>query len=1519
MFILSYEQVVRIFSYLCRWQTVALKLKCVKHKGATSGIEKQGDWHHQTEKAETMKNNIRIIIYVFCIVTITACLPPTAAAQPEMIVEHYTKENGLPNDIVYSSLKDSDGFLWFGTWHGLCSFDGAKFSMFLSKTNPRSDVPPRKVRNMTEDNNGFLWIRNTDNRLYMFDKRTETFHDIYTELKRLSRNVQVIKIQSMDNGHVAVLTRNKNLYEVYADKNGKVKVNKIFDARKHTDAATMRLKSNVLGETPEFVYWISTKLNIGIVCKKGKARLLGGIRNGSRITCFNKVGKYLCAGTRNGDVFIVDTAKDKTYRYKLPENGSGVSSINIIGGKIYATDGPHLWTFAKGQKPRQAKEISRNVETTFVDKSNNLWMCSSTKTLTCYNTGNGNSQEFALPSDSLFAEMKFKDGGDGGLFILLRNGEVWRYDHLTRMMQNINRMEGFDTSKAEPHFFDIDVDSKGILWLSSTGDGVFKISFPHNNFKFLLPQILSTPDIENDNSGIRAVYQARNGDIWIGTRNGNTYCVDAKTRNVKKRFGQSRIGTVYNIMEDRQGNYWFSTKGQGLVKAVPDAMSPQGFRFTRYVNKRGDRNSISSNRVYNTYQDSRGRIWVCTFYGGLNLMTQRGGKVIFMHKNNGFRSYPKYELYTDVRAVAEDKDGRIWVGTTDGLMSFDGKAGNPQDIKFETYKERSGSGVIGNDIYSMYKDHNGGIWMGIFGSGLNKIEYYDSRNRKPVLKSYSINEKHGGDVITSITEDKDKCLWICTENGLASLSKGSAFVKCYDRFSGFPKVTIEDNTSACLKDGTMLIGCRQGLIAFNPEVVKHENEGVFNTFIVDFRVANRELWDFNPPILEGSLRYAERIRLAHNQNTFTIEFAAPHYTDNASVPYTYILDGFEEQWHENGSSRMASYANVPPGKYKFRVKVNDGKSPERVIEIVISPPWWASWWAYILYALMLAFALYGIMRMVIYTIRMRNEVYINSRLAELKIRFFTNVSHELRTPLTLIKGPIEELKDSEKLTASGREYLDLIDRNARKMLQLVNQILDFRKLQNGKMKMHVSYADINGIIENIMQEFHVMATERNIAFIFEKPDERIMAWCDKEKIGVVLNNLINNAFKYTREGGRICVALEQGNEGKACTIRVEDDGVGIPKSQIELIFERFQQASNKKPDDPSYAGTGIGLSLSKEYVNMHHGRIWAENLSGGKGVAFIVTLPTERDNFSDEDVEVYFDDSTAMSGIQPENESHKNAADNDDEHNEREEQKDAPTVMLIEDNVDMCRMLQLQLSGSYNVISAYNGKDGMEKIYRYHPDIIVTDLMMPEMGGMEVLESVRQDFTISHIPIIILTAKNTEEDRINAARNGANAFIAKPFSSGYLMARINQLLEEQRIFQRKMVVQSTVENGSGESPEDSYEQHLVKKDIEFVHKIHEIIEENLNSDDFNIDTIAGTIGLSRSAFFKKLKSLTGFAPVDLVREIRLTKAAKRIETTDDSFTEIAYSVGFKDSGYFGKCFRKKYGMTPKEYRAKVRQ
>ena len=1450
-----------------------------------------------------MRNIARLLYTLLWFVHTTALHAET----PEFIVEHYTMDQGISSNTVYCAHKGSDGFLWFGTWHGLCSFDGFQFTPFITRSSNQSAIPPRKVRNMVEDSNGNIWVRNTDNHLFLFNKKTESFHDVYDLLKVHSRNVQVIKIQKIANGRVLILTRSKDLFEAYTDPTGKMVLNKIYSSADNIDNSSLKLKRNVLKETSQYIFWLDKDLRTYTIVKANKARIIPVLREEEEFTAYNREGKYLCVGTSKGNIFVMDLNTGKLLRKLYSQGHQAVSTVNLCEGNLYYTTSEALYCINPSGVCTQVCKEAAHTTHSFTDKENKLWLYHAGKRLVYYNPTDGSSSTYALPKDSMFAEMKFKDTPANGLFILLRNGEVWHYNRKARSMESINKMETIKEGGAPPHFFDIDTSTDDMLWLSSTNNGVYKISFPKRNFKFVFPETLDASSTTESNDGIRAIYQSRQGDLWIANRRGRLYCYNLQTMQLKHLFEKEQVGVVYHIMEDDKGNLWFSTKGSGLVKATVDELSPEGLRLTRYKNSSTNRQSLSSNRVYYSFQDSKKRIWVCTFYGGLNLMEEHGGKVIFRNKRNGFKHYPHYELYTDVRAITEDRNGRLWVGTTDGLMSFDGNFDKTEDIRFEIYREQVGTNITENDIYTLYKDHRGDIWMGIFGNGLNRLTGYDAKKRQPVFTTYSINERQGGDVITSIIEDRNNNLWICTETGLAGKQNGTEYIKSYDKFSGWPQVKLEDNTSVCLQDGRVMVGTRAGILMFDPKTVVSGSNQHYPCFVTDFKVANQALWNFDPAIYEGSVKYADIITLKHNMQNFSVEFSSPYFSDNNPLPFAYILEGYETTWH-HGTARMASYANVPPGKYTFKVKVDDGKSPEKAMVIRILPPWWSTWWAIAVYCILSIMALYGIARLASYMIKIRNEVYVNDRLAELKIRFFTNVSHELRTPLSLIHGPIEELKNSEHLSSSGKEYLDLIDRNARKMLQLVNQILDFRKIQNGKMKLKVSLVDLNAVIEMLMNDFKMLAEERHISFSFEKPKEHVMLWCDAEKIGMVINNLISNAFKYTEEGGTICVAITA-SDSNTCTIRVEDNGASIPEEQINAIFERFYQAYDKNSGDNKPAGTGIGLSLSKEYVLMHHGKIWAENCKKGKGVFFIVELPTGREHFNNADVEVYLDDDTA--GMTPQQtEQYATTQQTEEAQSDKDERS---TILLVEDNIDMCRMLQIQLGEQFNVYTAHEGNEGLKKTYQYHPDIIITDLMMPGMNGMELLHSIRQDFSISHIPVIILTAKNTDEDKLAAIKEGANAYIAKPFSKSYLLARIEQLLEEQHIFQRKMVVQNVLESGTVNS-EDEYEQHLVKKDIKFVHDIHTIIENNLNTNDFNIDTIADTIGLSRSAFFKKLKSLTGFAPVDLVREIRLNKAAKLIENSDESISEIAYSVGFRDAGYFGKCFRKKYGMTPKEYR-----
>lgn len=1408
---------------------------------------------------------------IFLLWLLTILLLPCSAYQSDMIVEHYTTEQGLPNNTVNFSLKGRDGFLWFGTWYGLCSFDGVRFTSYGSRTNANGDIPPRKVLEMAEDGKGYLWLRTVDNRLYVFNKETENFREIYEELKQKSQNLQVIKVQRIDDGKILLWTRNKSLFTGMVNDDGSFDIRPIYDANRDINPYDMKLKHNVIGENKDYFYWFAPDYRITVIPKSTHHVLLSKLKG--IVSSVNDDGSSLWISTLTGELYRYELRKGVLKHYTFPVKFTDV----------------------------------RNV---FVDKYGVFWLTEGDKDIVCYNISTGEIRKFAIGNQRNITNLSFQDAGENGLFVLLKNGQVWHFDRNTKELHSINDYREMNTENANQLYTHIKIDKDGILWLCSTDNGAYKICFPPRHFYFIHPELFVKDVPNRDKLGIRGLYQTRNGDIWVGTRWGDVYCMDEKY-NVK-RYYKGTLGNVYNIFEDDQGRLWFATKGAGLIKAIPDAASPQGYRMTRYTYDASDMTSISSNNVYYVYQDSHRRLWVCTYGGGLNLIEEQGERIIFHHKFNGFRDYPQYGLFMDVRSMTEDRNGRMWVATVDGLLSFENNFSHIDDILFETYRGQNSAGLLENDVYSLYKDSSGNIWLGVFGGGLNKIVGYDENKHLPVLKTYSTHENLGNDVVSTIVEDRRHCLWLCTKNGLSSMDRNSAVMRSYDRFDGFPTVQTEDASAIYLRNGDMWIGSKQGILCFSPDEIKYHLHQHYNTFIVNFNVLNKNFRDFNPPLYNGSIRYAKEIRLKHDQSMFTIEYATLNFSNINNVSYRYILEGYENQWHSSGQNRIASYANVPHGHYVFRVQVIDesdgGVASQCSLKITILPPWWATWWAYVIYCLLGITVAILVLRLIFYMIRMRNEAYVNDRLAELKLRFFTNVSHELRTPLSLIQGPIDEIKKNEHLSVSGRQYLALMEKNAVKMLQLVNQILDFRKIQNGKMRLHVSLIDMNNLLETFYQEFHVLAEDRNITYIFHLPNNHVMAWGDAEKLGIVVRNLLSNAFKFTHKDGMVNVTLESLDDGKRCRIKVEDDGVAIPKSQLDVIFDRFTQADNAK-DDTSYTGTGIGLSLSREYVMLHHGKIWAE--SGDKnGAVFIVELPTVKENFTDEDVDFYVDDHTASTSAEG---SENDMTDKTGEKKESEAfDTSLPILLLIEDNLDLCAMLKLQMSRLYNVVTANDGAEGMRRLYQCHPDIVVTDLMMPIMDGLEVLNRIRADFSISHIPVIVLTAKSSDDDRMEAIKEGANAYITKPFSKDILVARINQLISERRLFQEKMVtmpVSSSLSERKG-----SYEQHLEQRDMEFIRRTNELIEKNLNETDFNIDSIAVEVGLSRSAFFKKLKSLTGLAPVDLIKEIRLNKAVGLMDSTDLSITEIAYQVGFKDSGYFGKCFRKKYNMTPKEYR-----
>jgi len=1443
-----------------------------------------------------------------------------------IIVKDYSIENGLPNNTVLCTIKDTDGFMWFGTWYGLTCFDGVKFKNYNHRDDYNTDIPPHRIQTIVQAKDGNLWVKTVDHKLYLFDKRNERFYDVYNEIKKkYSVSPKIIKIQKTETGDLLLLTKDKDLLKAVSKGNGSIQVTLLHDAQSKRDHKVL---NNLLIEDKEYLNWIGVDYKI-ISCKKGdvlKSKpsdfVLHNITPGSGLdfSCAYLSDKKLWLGDNQGLIYKIDYTNG---------NVTKISSLLGLGPiqNIVSNNGKNVF-FSIGNKgvfeydestsvltnviPLSGKDV---ITDSHVDEYDKVWLVVNQSSIIYFDPLNKYSKRFVLPSGNVNKTLKIQDGKELGMFFLTTSGDLAWFDRSQTTITLLNEHQELKQNGDKKVFFDVLLDKDNILWLTSTTNGIFRISFPKQQFNLFQLTSPNRPTvIEN---AVKTMFQARNGDIWVATRQAEVFRLD-RNGKIKQIFSAQNnfIGNVYHIMEDREGNIWFSTKGNGLVRAEVNSVSASGFNFTRYTYDEKNSSSISGNDVYYTYEDSSNRIWVGLFGGGLNLIQQANNKVSFKNKFNSFERYPKFGMYMEIRNITEDKEGRIWVGTSDGLMSFDGHFKQPNQINFEIYrKELNGSNISDNDIYVLYKDESSQIWVSVFGGGLNKLVRYDKKTKSPVFKSYSQKDGLNSDVILSIVEDNDHALWLATENALSRFDKAKETFRNFDRYDGFINVQMEQESALKCLSGDLWFGNRNGILAFNPKQIETYNCD-YNTFIVDFLVSNRDLRSFKDnPILKGSIRYANSITLKHDQSTFVIEFAALNYYNQNRVSYKYILEGFEKEWHFNGKNRIASYPSIPPGEYVFKVQAideaNASLKSERTLEIIILPPWWLTWWAYFIYFVLAALIAAAIVKTILFTIKMRNDIYIEQRVSELKIKFFTNISHELRTPLTLIKGPIQELKEKQQLTDKGKQYVSLIEKSANQMLQLVNQILDFRKIQNGKMILHVSLLDLNKTIESFQKEFAVMSEENEISYSFQLAGEDILVWADKERLEIVIRNLLSNAFKFTHSGGSIFVTTGLTEDKLRCYVRVEDTGVGIPQNKIEEIFERFSQGQSSK--NAYYPGTGIGLALSKEIVNLHHGFISADSKTN-QGSVFTVELLLGKDHFKPSEADFYVGDTVS----EVEHENTDPNADSEVELSAEQPDNDnsLPTLLVVEDNKDLCNLLRLQLEDIYKVYTAGNGAEGLKKIHLYHPDIVVTDQMMPEMSGLEMLEQVRKDFQISHIPVIILTAKTDDAAKIKAINMGANAYITKPFSKEYLIARIEQLLSERKVFRDKILKQEEIAEPENN---DSYEKYLGKKDIELLEKIHQVIEENLDNSDFNIDTIAVNIGLSRSAFFKKLKSLTGLAPVDTVKEMRLNKSIELLKNTDMTISEIAFAVGFKEAGYYGKCFRKKYNQTPTEYMSKYRK
>jgi signal transduction histidine kinase/ligand-binding sensor domain-containing protein/DNA-binding response OmpR family regulator len=1005
-------------------------------------------------------------------------------------------------------------------------------------------------------------------------------------------------------------------------------------------------------------------------------------------------------------------------------------------------------------------------------------------------------------------------------------------------------------------------DSFGNIWIGNYGSGLDFISHTPPAFQ-TLPYAVNR-GFTLKNKPVFSIYEDRDRQLWLGSENELALF---KNNRLVQTYDispySSRLHTqIFAMAGDDDGNILLGLYDDGLLK-----FNSATHRFERITL------DIKNVDIITFFKDND-RIWIGTEYG---IYTYTDKTVEKQENINAL--LPDKSVY----GILRDRQGNLWVATYGGGVAIF----NTENQLITTLNRESG--FCSNDINSLYIDCKGGVWIATR-DGLGYIKDTESPDK---FELYNHRMGLKDNFIRAIHEDSGGNIWISTNSGISLWNIQTAKFANYDFHDGVPTGNFIEGATCLTAESTLYFGSLGGVCFFNPaEMAKNR------------KVAPVQIISVTPDRHEkGIYSYTkEGFILPYNQNTFRISFSVPDYSQNGQVEYACLMENLDNEWHNTQGENQVTFRNVTPGKYTFKVRarLRNQEWDERhtaTMNILISPPVWRTWYAKTLYVIMSMLLIYGVIRFYKRRLDLESSLEIEKRnnlneqeLNRERLRFYTNITHELRTPLTLIIGPLEDLLNDRKLPDCYNSGIKLIHDNATRLLNLINQILEFRKTETQNRRLVVARGDLGRLVTEIGLRYKELNRNKKVRFRISIETDRTILYFDSEIIITILNNLLSNAVKYTPEGEISLTLSSVDDKGETYTeIRVSDTGYGISPEDLPRIFDRYYQARSKH----QASGTGIGLALVKSLSDLHGAVLSAESKED-EGTTFrfrILTDNTYADSLHREEKPV------AIIEQEP-------------EENITEESKDSlPVILVIEDNDDIRNYIIHSLSAQYKILPAVNGKEGLETAQKHIPDIIVSDIMMPEMDGIELCRRVKEDLRTSHIPVILLTAKDSIQDKEEGYESGADSYLTKPFSSKLLHTRINNLLESRR----KLAQQILSQAGSIKPEKKVPTPGINKLDEEFLQKTTAIIEENISNDNLNLAFLTAQFNMSQSTFYLKIKALTGISPNKFIRKIRLRNSVKLLMTGKYNVSEAADESGFKDMGHFRECFREEYGMTPTEY------
>jgi signal transduction histidine kinase/ligand-binding sensor domain-containing protein/DNA-binding response OmpR family regulator len=1048
-------------------------------------------------------------------------------------------------------------------------------------------------------------------------------------------------------------------------------------------------------------------------------------------------------------------------------------------------------------------------------------------------------------------------------------------------------------------------DRSGVLWIA-TENGISRL--PEKRFRFTNEDLntLSSKDRHLiDEADISSIVKVKNGNLYLGTTKGLICIINTVRKSEVVSLPQFKGKYIWSLHECSSENLLIGTYGDGLYKYNMISYEVNNIEFAS-PNER----STPYKYVKTVVEDSKGRIWAGFWGGGLAVINNENKNQKIFRKD----MTPQSISFNDVWKIYEDRFGRIWVGTNGGGLNLYSEKNGGTFVKLDGIK---------NSILSIYEQKNKSVsentilWLGTR-DGLVKLEIQNANTHNDTgiifsLKNYSSKEGLSNSIVSGIVEDSRGYLWLTTNSGLIRFSPDNEQFVNFSVHDGLTCNNFEEG-GVIFSNGNIYAGGR-GLNIINPEIRLSDFQP--QVVFTDLWIGNNQIRVTSDSPLSKEIAYTNKIDLNYDQNTFTLSFSAFDFNFPDLINYSYKLEGFDQEWKFSGSHK-AAYTNIDPGDYILKVKASNSdniweNTPSQLL-IRINPPWWKSYWAYTIYIFLIILGFIELRKFQAGRTKLWQELRMHElearkhlELENLKSRFFANLSHEFRTPLMLIKGPVEQLlstcKDSED--AENFNQLNIISRNSKKLQELIDQLLELTQLEAASIPLRAKKVSLIILLRGIVSSFESMAAQKSITLVFNSPDNELSLWIDQDKFEKIITNLLSNALKFTDKSGIVSVSIEVIKSLQLVEIKIADTGIGIPVEHLPNIFNRFYQVNDSIKR--AFGGTGIGLALVKELVDLHKLKITVQS-EPDKGTVFTLSIPLD-ESYLDEEHKIYStlqDADLTQTLISSEKFKDDNRIENKTANGAEENNGHKKVILLIDDSSDVRKYLHSILHTYYFLLQAESGEDGLRIVSEHTPDLIICDVMMPFMDGIEFCRQVKSNWETSHIPVILLTARASVENRIEGLETGADVYLTKPFASKELLTQINNLIDQRKRLKEKFSREIKI------SPSSVAPSLL---DNEFLEKAFRVVEENLSRMDFDTEAFANQMFVSRSQLHRKILAITGLAPGEFLRSFRLKKAAEMLTENRFSIIRISLEVGFSSPSHFAKAFHKQFKCLPSEFKA----